>query len=154
MNAVLMPLELQFRPLQEEDLDDLVRIERAAYPYPWSQGNFRDCLQAGYCCWIAEIEGRLAGYWILMSALEEGHILNCCIAPQWQRRGFGRQLMAHLFEIARGHRLQTLFLEVRLSNEPAKRLYQGLGFETIGQRRGYYPTDDGREDALVMRLDL
>lgn len=154
MNAVLKPLEMDFRPMRETDLEELVRIERAAYPYPWSLGNFRDCLDAGYSCWVGQIEGRLAGYWLMMRVLDEGHILNCCIAPQWQGRGFGKQLMAHLLAVARDHHAQTLFLEVRLSNTLAQRLYEGLGFETIAQRRDYYPTDDGREDALIMRLAL
>lgn len=154
MNAVLKPLEMTYRPMREADLDALIRIERAAYPYPWSLGNFRDCLNTGYSCWVGEIDGSIAGYWLMMNVVDEGHILNCCIAPQWQRRGFGRQIMAHLFEVARGHNTRHLFLEVRQSNVPAKRLYESLGFESIGQRRDYYPTDSGREDALVMRRVL
>jgi [ribosomal protein S18]-alanine N-acetyltransferase len=154
MNAILKPLEIDFRPMQEADLDAVVRIERAAYPYPWTQGNFRDCLDAGYSCWVGEIEGQLAGYWLMMRVLDESHLLNCCIAPRWQRRGFGKQLMAHVFQVARGHGSQVLFLEVRVSNEPARRLYERVGFETLAQRRGYYPTDTGREDALIMKLAL
>lgn len=154
MSAVLKPEEMCFRPMRAEDLDELLRIERAAYPYPWTQGNFRDCLNAGYSCWVGEVQGKPAGYWIMMNVVDEGHILNCCIAPQWQRQGYGRQLMAHLFQVARGHNTRELLLEVRLSNEPAKRLYASLGFDFIGQRRGYYPMDNGREDALVMRLAL
>jgi ribosomal-protein-alanine N-acetyltransferase len=154
MSAVLKPLEMQFRPMREADLDDLLRIERAAYPYPWTLGNFHDCLHAGYSCWVGELEGKLAGYWLMMNVVDEGHILNCCIAPQWQGQGYGRRLMDHLFGVARDHGARSLFLEVRLSNVRAKRLYAGLGFEFIGQRRAYYPTDDGREDALVMRLEL
>lgn len=154
MNAVLEPQAMQFRPMREADLDELLRIERAAYPYPWTLGNFRDCLSAGYSCWVGEIDGKMVGYWVMMRVVDEGHILNCCIAPQWQHQGYGRQLMEHLFQVARGHNTRSLFLEVRLSNEPAKRLYVGLGFDFIAVRRGYYPTDDGREDALVMRLEL
>lgn len=154
MNAVLKPLEMRFRPMRQGDLETVVRIERAAYPYPWTTGNFQDCLAAGYSCWVGEIDGQMAGYWLMMSVLDESHILNCCIAPQWQRRGLGRQLMAHLFDIARSHRMQTLFLEVRVSNRAAQGLYQGLGFEVIAQRRGYYPTDEGREDALIMKMNL
>lgn len=154
MNAVLKPSQMQFRPMREEDLAELLRIERAAYPYPWTLGNFRDSLQAGYSCWVGEIDGRMAGYWLMMNVVDEGHILNCCIAPQWQRRGYGRQLMAHLFQVARDHNTRSLFLEVRLSNEPAKRLYASLGFDLVGQRKAYYPTDNGREDALVMRRSL
>lgn len=154
MNAVLKPSQMQFRPMREEDLAELLRIERAAYPYPWTLGNFRDSLQAGYSCWVGEIDGRMAGYWLMMNVVDEGHILNCCIAPQWQRRGYGRQLMDHLFQVARDHNTRSLFLEVRLSNEPAKRLYTSLGFDLVGQRKAYYPTDNGREDALVMRRSL
>ena len=154
MNAGLKPSQMQFRPMREEDLAELLRIERAAYPYPWTLGNFRDSLQAGYSCWVGEIDGRMAGYWLMMNVVDEGHILNCCIAPQWQRRGYGRQLMAHLFQVARDHNTRSLFLEVRLSNEPAKRLYASLGFDLVGQRKAYYPTDNGREDALVMRRSL
>jgi ribosomal-protein-alanine N-acetyltransferase len=90
----------------------------------------------------------------MMMAAGEGHILNCCVAPAWQGRGFGRHLVEHLIDVARDHGTQCLFLEVRPTNIPAVGLYQRLGFSTIGVRRGYYPADQGLEDALVMRLDL
>ena len=96
MNALLKPLEMAFRPMRAEDLDALIKIERAAYPYPWTLGNFRDCLESGYSCWVGEVEGALSGYWVMMLAAGEGHILNCCLAPAWQRRGFGRTLVEHL----------------------------------------------------------
>lgn len=154
MSAILKPLEMQFRPLMAVDLDRVIRIERAAYPYPWTLGNFRDCLESGYSCWAGEIEGELAGYWVMMSAVGEGHILNCCVAPKWQGRGFGRQLMEHLIAIARRHATESIYLEVRPSNTPALKMYERLGFESIARRRNYYPADHGREDALIMRLCL
>lgn len=154
MSAVLRPLEFDFRPMTREDLEALVRIERAAYPYPWTLGNFRDCLDAGYSSWVAELDGQLAGYWIMMLAVGEGHILNCCVAPTWQGRGFGRHLVEHLIDTAQAHGTGFLFLEVRPSNAAALGLYQRLGFKAIGLRRGYYPADQGQEDAIVMRLDL
>lgn len=154
LNAILKPLEFHFRPMNAEDLADVVGIERTAYPYPWSLGNFSDSLASGYSCWLAEIDGKAAGYWVMMLVLDEGHILNCCVAPDWQGRGFGRQLVEHLIETARGHGMQMLYLEVRPSNTAAVFLYQKLGFETIALRRGYYPADHGTEDALVMRLQL
>ena len=152
MNAVLKPLDFDFRPMLASDLDDIVRIERAAYPYPWSLRNFSDSLESGYACWLAEINGKVSGYWVMMLAAGEGHILNCCVAPDWQKRGFGRQLVEHLIETARSHRTECLYLEVRPSNAAAVNLYQRLGFETIALRRGYYPADQGAEDALVMRM--
>lgn len=154
MSALLKPLEMLFRPMQADDLDRLIKIERAAYPYPWTLGNFRDCLASGYSCWVGEIEGSLAAYWVLMLAVGEGHVLNCCVAPAWQGRGFGRSLMEHLIEVARQHKTEALYLEVRPSNTPALSLYQRIGFETIALRRDYYPADHGREDALVMRMVL
>lgn len=154
MNAVLKPLDFKFRPMVANDLEDVIRIERAAYPYPWTLGNFRDCLESGYSSWLAEIDGKPGGYWIMMLAVGEGHILNCCVAPDWQGRGFGRQLVEHLIETARSHHTEYLFLEVRPSNTAAVFLYQHLGFETIAIRKGYYPADQGAEDALVMRMTL
>ncbi|MBU1664079.1 MAG: ribosomal protein S18-alanine N-acetyltransferase [Gammaproteobacteria bacterium] len=154
MNALLKPLEMVFRPMRSEDLDALIKIERASYPYPWTLINFRDCLDSGYSCWVGEVEGALAGYWILMMAVGEGHILNCCIAPAWQGRGFGRSLVEDLIDTAREHGTETLYLEVRPSNTRAVNLYQRIGFESIALRRNYYPADQGREDALVMRMIL
>ena len=155
MNAMPMPRATpeatSFRPMVEADLDQLILIERAAYPYPWTRGNFLDCLLAGYSCWVAEAEQTLIGYSILMAGAGEGHVLNCCVSPAWQGRGVGHQIMRHLLESAPDHGIGTLFLEVRPSNRRAIALYEGLGFETIGLRRHYYPADQGREDALVMR---
>jgi ribosomal-protein-alanine N-acetyltransferase len=154
MNAQLKPRVLDLRPMLDSDLEPLVRIERASYPYPWTLLNFHDCLDSGYSCWVAEVDGQLIGYWIMMLVLDEGHILNCCIAPRWQGRGYGRGLMEHLLETARHHGTQALFLEVRPSNTRAVQLYERLGFDGIALRRNYYPADQGREDALVMRMIL
>jgi len=154
MNALLKPLEMAFRPMRLADIDALIKIERASYPYPWTLGNFRDCLDSGYSCWVGEIDGALAGYWILMMAAGEGHILNCCVAPAWQGRGFGRALVENLINTARHHVTEALYLEVRPTNTRAVTLYQHLGFDGIALRRNYYPADQGREDALVMRMLL
>jgi len=144
--------ELTLRPMRLDDLESVIRIEHAAYPFPWTPLNFKDSLESGYACWMAEIEGQPAGYWVMMMAVGEGHILNCCIAPEWQGRGLGRQLVEHLLAAARAHAVECLFLEVRPSNTAAVFLYQRLGFETIALRRNYYPATQGAEDALVMRL--
>jgi ribosomal-protein-alanine N-acetyltransferase len=154
MSALLKRLEMDFRPMTADDLGAIIKIERAAYPYPWTLLNFRDCLDSGYSCWTGEVEGALSGYWVMMLAAGEGHILNCCVAPAWQGRGFGRSMMEHLIEIARDHATETIFLEVRPSNTRAIHLYERIGFDGIALRRSYYPADQGREDALVMRLIL
>lgn len=158
MNAIPQPrrdpTELNFRPMQRGDIDQIVLIERAAYPYPWTRGNFSDCLDSGYSCWVAEREGTVVAYSVLMAGAGDGHILNCCVTPAWQGRGLGRLLMERMIAGAPDHSVETLYLEVRPSNRRAIALYEGLGFETIGLRRGYYPADQGREDALVMRFRL
>jgi ribosomal-protein-alanine N-acetyltransferase len=154
MSAVLRSAVLNYRPMNAADLDAVLAIERQAYPFPWTLGNFRDCLSSGYRCEVAERDGELLGYSVLASGAGEGHILNCCVAPAEQGQGIGRQMMQRLMASAKGYGITTLFLEVRPSNRRAIDLYEHLGFESIGLRRGYYPATQGREDALVMRRAL
>ncbi len=154
MNALVAPIVHAFRPMASVDVDRIILIERAAYRYPWTRGNFVDCLSSGYSCWVAEIGTEIVAYSILMAGAGEGHVLNCCVAPDWQGRGLGRQMMQRLMSSAPDYGVETLFLEVRPSNAKAIDLYDSLGFEAVGLRRHYYPADQGREDALVMRCDL
>jgi len=157
MSAVLKPASgpaLHFAPMADSDLDKILAIERAIYAFPWTRGNFRDSLRAGYSCWSARADGEIIGYAVMMLAAGEAHLLNLSVAAERQRRGHGRALLAHLLDVARGHGARVLFLEVRPSNAAAQRLYAGFGFEQIGVRRGYYPTHGGREDALVFSINL
>jgi len=154
MSAVLRSLAPDFRPMSESDVDAVLAIEQRAYPFPWTRGNFKDCLAAGYRCEVAEQDGNLVAYSVLSSGAGEGHVLNCCVAPAHQGRGIGRELMRRMMADAKAFGIATLFLEVRPSNRRAIDLYEHLGFEAIGLRRGYYPAADGREDALVMRREL
>lgn len=154
MNAQTRPLAPSFRPMTPEDVDRVILIERAAYPYPWTRGNFTDCLVSGYSCWVMEVADRVVGYSIMMAGAGEGHVLNCCVAPDWQGRGLGRLAMQRMIAGAPEYGVECLFLEVRPSNAKAIALYESLGFETVGLRRHYYPADQGREDALVMRYCL
>lgn len=152
MNAIAARVEPAFRPMCAEDIDRVILIERAAYPYPWTRGNFIDCLASGYSCWVAEVTGEVVAYSILMAGAGEGHVLNCCVAPGWQGQGLGRSLMRRLMQSAPDYGVESIFLEVRPTNAKAIALYESLGFETVGLRRNYYPADQGREDALVMRF--
>jgi len=154
MDDLLKDPRLQLRPMLEEDLDRVMELELLAYPFPWTHGIFRDCLRAGYCCWLYLHDERLVGYGVMSVAVGEAHLLNLCIHPEWQGHGLGRRLLARLLEIARRRQADTTFLEVRVSNEPARRLYDRAGFNEIGRRRGYYPTEQGREDAIVLALSL
>ena len=133
--------------------DAVFAVEACAYSHPWTRGNFTDSLAAGY---IAELlltgDGGLVGYFVAMTGVDELHLLNITVAPDWQGLGLGQSLMAVLRQRAMHLGLSTLWLEVRQSNERARALYRRLGYAEVGLRRGYYPAVGGREDAVVMRL--
>ena len=140
--------------MREADLDEVLAIERAAYPFPWTRGILEDCLRVGYGCWVLE-QGRVViGYGVISVAVGESHILNLCVRPEYQRQGHGRRLLDHLLALSRRHHADTALLEVRPSNRPALALYRQAGFNEVGMRRGYYPGTNGREDALILALAL
>ncbi|MCL6555293.1 MAG: ribosomal protein S18-alanine N-acetyltransferase [Burkholderiales bacterium] len=143
-----------FRPMRPEDLPRVMEIERDLYPFPWTEGNFRDSLQAGYSCWVCQVAGHTVGYAVLMLVADEAHVLNIAIARAWQRRGLGSSLMRHLIGLARHYGAREIFLEVRPSNTAARRLYHGMGFNEVARRRNYYPAHGGREDAILMAMTL
>ena len=144
----------RLRPMREEDLDTVMEIERRAYPFPWTHGIFRDCLRAGYPAWILHEGERVLGYGVLSIAADEAHVLNLCIEPREQGHGRGRRLLRALLKLAQGHGAQRVFLEVRPSNPRAIALYHDEGFNEIGRRPRYYPAKHGREDAIVMAIEL
>ena len=155
MSALLRDPLLSLRPMQQEDLPQVMDIEQAVYGFPWTMGIFRDCLRVGYCCWVMALDGVVIGYGVMSVVIDESHILNLCVHPEWQGKGLGRKLILRLLKIARQHGAETAFLEVRVNNRPALKLYERLGFVEIGRRRDYYPAaGDAREDALVMSLEL
>ena len=153
MNA-LPQLAVTYRPMQDEDLDAVMAIEPKIYSHPWSRGNFADSLKSGYNCWVVELDGELIGYGALMMVLDEAHLLNLSIAGPYQGRGLGRELLAHFIEVARRYGGQMMFLEVRPSNTAAIGLYESMGFNEFSVRKGYYPAENGREDAILMGLAL
>lgn len=154
MSAVLKTPLCRFLPMHESHLDTVMRIEKAAHRHPWTDGIFRDCLRSGYACWLLEQQARIVGYGVMSVAVGEAHVLNLCIAPQQQNQGLGREFMGYLLHLARRHNAATVFLEVRPSNKAACALYEQLGFNEVGLRRNYYPAEKGREDALILALEL
>jgi ribosomal-protein-alanine N-acetyltransferase len=153
MSAVLEPV-IELRPMADADLPAVMAIETEVYPFPWTQGNFRDSLAAGYSCWICMRNGELIGYAVAMLASDEAHLLNLSIASARQRQGYGSLLLRRLCEFARSQGARLIFLEVRPSNAAGLRLYEHHGFRRVGLRREYYPAQAGREDALILRLPL
>lgn len=154
MSALLKDPLLGIRPMRDEDLVAVIAIELQVYAFPWTLGIFRDCLRVGYCCWVITLSERVIGYGVTSVAVDECHLLNVCIHPDWQGQGLGQKLVRRLLNLARQHGAETAFLEVRQSNDSACALYRRLGFVEVGRRRDYYPTQGGREDALVLSLML
>jgi [ribosomal protein S18]-alanine N-acetyltransferase len=153
MNALAADATV-LRPMREADLPAVMAIEQRAYAFPWTQGVFRDCLLANHPSWVLVEGGHIIGYAVLSVAADEAHVLNVCTSPDVQGRGHGRRLLRALLQLARGRGAHRVFLEVRPSNASAIALYHTEGFNEIGRRPRYYPARDGREDALVMALEL
>jgi [ribosomal protein S18]-alanine N-acetyltransferase len=155
VNPIAAVLQTRVRVLQLNDLSKIMPLELAAYEFPWTESIFRDCFKSGYTGLALETEtGQLAGYGVLSAAAGEAHILNVVIDSQWRGHGLGKKLVKRLIDQARWHRAERVFLEVRESNVAARKLYFSLGFNEIGARSGYYPARKGREDAVVMAIEL
>jgi [ribosomal protein S18]-alanine N-acetyltransferase len=146
--------EVHIRPMMEIDLPEVAAIEQKSYAFPWSENIFRDCLRVGYTCRALDLAGQIIGYGVMSLGAGEAHVLNVCVRDEYRSLGFGRRLLEHLLKRAQASGVNEAFLEVRPSNLAAIRLYQRLGFEQIGIRRGYYQAPDGREDAIVLKLEV
>lgn len=149
-----VPAPVALRPMREDDLVAVHALEERAYEFPWTLGIFRDCLRSDYAAWVLEEEGAVIGYVLMSVAAGEAHILNVCVAPELQGRGLGRKLVRAILHVARGRAAERVFLEVRPSNTGAIALYHDEGFNEIGRRPRYYPAKDGREDAIVMAMEI
>src|SRR6185503_7943502 len=143
-----------YRRMADADLDCVAAIEQGVHVHPWTRGNFADSISAGYHCWVVTRGRDLVGYGVVMIAAGEAHLLNLSVAPEHHRRGIGSALTRFLVSLARDHDADKIYLEVRPSNKAARRLYAEHGFAEIGVRRDYYPTAEGREDAVIMELLL
>lgn len=145
----------EIRLLTLADLPLVMEIERAGYSHPWSQEIFEDCFKPTYRCFGFWHQGRLlSGYAICSIIADELHLLNLCVSQHQQRQGYARILLRRAIREAKALSLERIILEVRLSNAAARALYHSEGFEVIGRRKDYYPHVDGREDAIVMFLEL
>jgi ribosomal-protein-alanine N-acetyltransferase len=143
---------IEIRVLDLDDLTAIETIEQKAYPTPWSRSMFASELAKPTSICLGAFEGRdLVGYVINSRYVDAWHVMNVAVDPDHQRRGVASALLERLFELTRDDERRGYTLEVRVSNEDAIRLYEKLGFESRGTRRGYYT--DNREDALIMWRD-
>jgi ribosomal-protein-alanine N-acetyltransferase len=136
-----------------EDLEQVVEIEKASMPSPWSKELFEEELKrerARY--FVGEIDGQVAGYMGYWEAPQEAHIINLAISPQFRQKGFGFQMLEYCLRFAYNHGARLATLEVRESNEAAQRLYEKMNFRTVAIRKKYY--SDNQENAVVMLKNL
>lgn len=152
--------DLIVRAMRPDDVETLALLEGRVEESPWSAGNFLDSLNTGHLCLVVQSasasasEAGLATWAVASLVLDESELLIIGTAPSMQRQGIGRALLAELeAELAR-RGASSLYLEVRESNIPARRLYEQNGFVVVGRRRGYYRHLSGREDAVLMRREL
>lgn len=142
------------RPLSEEDLTAVLEIERLGYSHPWTEAVFLDCFRADYRLWALTRAGVLIGYAVVAYLVDEAHLLNLCVTPSWRQQGGATQLLQHVCARSREDGMRQVLLEVRESNESARRLYRREGFSAIGRRPDYYPGAGRREAAEVMSRPL
>ncbi|RYF24687.1 MAG: ribosomal-protein-alanine N-acetyltransferase [Comamonadaceae bacterium] len=147
--------EARFEPLSLPRLDALLQVEQSAYTHPWTHGNFIDAMAAGYETQLLMADEQLIGYFVAMKGVDEVHLLNITVAPAYQRQGWAHLMLDALALWSRSQKAEWLWLEVRVSNQRARQIYETHGYRFVGERKRYYPALDGeREDAIVMSLKL
>jgi [ribosomal protein S18]-alanine N-acetyltransferase len=145
--------EIAIRRMRPADLPRVMEIELVCFTMPWSEATFRGLLRRTDAdLFIAEHVGEIAGYAAFWAVLDQGELGNVSVAPGWRRRGIGQKLVNAVLARAGERGVREVFLEVRVSNVGAQKLYQQYGFAEVGRRRNYYL--EPVEDALVMRKDL
>jgi ribosomal-protein-alanine N-acetyltransferase len=154
MSAVFKSMEAGLEPMTESRLGEVVAIERRAYAHPWTRGNFADSLRSGYQAQLLCAGDVIMGYFVAMQGVDEVHLLNITVDPEFQGQGWGRVMLDALALWARAQRAQWLWLEVRISNLRAQKVYLRYGYRRVGERKNYYPATNGREDAIVMSYKL
>lgn len=146
---------MKSRSMLSSDIADVVAIERSANHFPWSINNFEDCLKAKNEAWVfINQSDEILGFAIVQRVVDEAHLLNICVKPSVQRQGYGRRILDHVIDHAKSIASVLVLLEVRSSNLRAQQLYLQAGFNEMSVRKGYYPASEGREDAILMGLDL
>lgn len=143
---------MQIDVMSARHVPAVMSIENRAYPWPWTEGMFLDSLRSGYLCYVGVFENAVNAYCVAYVAAGECHILNICVDPNQQGKGYGLGMLNHTLQVAQDLGAEDTFLEVRPSNKAAVGLYCKVGFEQVGVRKNYYPAGEHREDALVYRL--
>ena len=142
--------EVAFRAMTPADLEAVADLTRRADPFGWTLRNFSDAHASGNTLTVLTVDGVTTGIVAVMHVLDESELLEIAVQPAMQGRGYGKALLAQAIALARRNGAVRMFLEVRESNARARKMYTSFGFEETGRRKNYYPTEDGREDAILM----
>ena len=146
---------IEISPIETDDFERLFRIEQAAHSVPWSMGTLLNNQGDNYLNLKLLKHEKIVGFANCQTVLDEATLFNIAIDPAYQQQGLGEALLLQLIEALKQRAVLTLWLEVRLSNLPAQKLYDRLGFNLVTQRKNYYPAENNkREDALIMALYL
>ncbi|PHM37433.1 ribosomal-protein-S18-alanine acetyltransferase [Xenorhabdus mauleonii] len=136
------------------DLSAAFQIEQASHAFPWSEKTFYSNQGERYLNYKMTLNDQIIGFAITQYVMDEATLFNIAIHPEYQSRGYGRTLLSYLIDILPEKQINTLWLEVRRSNQSAIHLYENLGFNEVSIRKNYYPTAGGKEDAIIMALPL
>jgi ribosomal-protein-alanine N-acetyltransferase len=152
--AAPVPGSVQVRPMKPADVARVARLEVESFSTPWSAATFRTLLRRpGAELWVAELEtDGVIGYYVLWCIQDQGEVANIAVDARFRGRGIGALLLDHALDVASSRGVESVYLEVRVSNERAGALYASRGFEQIGIRRNYY--ERPKEDARVLRKRL
>ena len=136
--------------MRKSDIEIILDIERSSNSYPWTKKNFLDCLEKNYYCLVQEIQNEVSGFAIQSIAIDESHLLNIGVKKNYRRKGFGEEILNQIILFSKVMGCRKIFLEVRISNIRAIKLYEKEGFRKVDIRKNYYKLREGREDALIM----
>lgn len=155
LSELLSESHITLRKMTVADLTAVSTIEKQSTLFPWTVKHFEDCLKAGHEAWvICDNEDHIISFTIVQKVVDELHLLNICVQLQHQGQGYGKAMLNHVVQFARELGSVLIVLEVRRSNTKAQSLYAQAGFNEMSVRRDYYPAEEGREDAILMGLDL
>lgn len=140
--------------LTPNDLSAAYRIELVSHAFPWTEKTLQSNQGERYFNLKLETDGQVAAFAVTQVVLDEATLFNIAVHPDFQRQGLGRALLSHLIAALTERGVMTLWLEVRASNEKAIALYRSFEFNEVSVRKGYYPAEQGREDAVIMALVL
>ena len=143
-----------FIPMSIKDLNKIYDLELESYDFPWTKEILRDCILYKYDSFAVFFNDNLVGYIIAKITYPETHILNLTVKKNFRKKGIGKSLIELIISEARIRSSENILLEVRVSNFEAQSLYEKLNFQIIGTRKNYYESENGREDAYVLKLDL